>query len=37
MGRMRSRCEWPGEERDELVDDSTRFDGVRSKLSSELQ
>jgi len=36
MGRMRSRCEWPGEERDELVGDSTRFDGCEDKLSSEL-
>jgi hypothetical protein len=32
---MRSRCEWPGEERDELVGDSTRFDGCEDKLSSE--
>ena len=36
MGRMRSRCEWPGEERDELIDDSTRFDGCEDELSSEL-
>jgi hypothetical protein len=36
LGVMGSRCEWPGEEREELVGDSTRFEGCEASLAASL-